>query len=277
MLGSRFNVRFSLAALLSLGLIAAATPTAPASIFVDFDAASDLNDFVESGGAALTTYSYDGTTGVGSPDGAVTSPNSGSTSEPGLFYNAQTFDPADGPLRLSVFFQANAATASGASRNFLGFANNDGINLSTDNGKIGVRVFKNTNANFSFQLLNDVSGTSLGSSFNLVDGHWYRMQTTITAQATAGEYLLEGELRPYGADGLTLDPSFIRSGSLTVTNSLLKNDPTWTIGLLNQDNNGGATAFDNLSAAVVPEPAAALLTVIGGGVFLSLRPRSRRA
>lgn len=282
MLGSRFTARPALAALCGFGLIACASTAASASIVVDFDSASDLNDFVESGGSAVATYAWTNATVVGSPDGAVTSPNDGDTGEPGLFYDAATLDPNDGPLTVSAYFQASAATAGGNSRTFVGFANNNGINLSTDNGKIGVRVFKDVDPNdaegnnFFFQLQNNQTATSFGADFALQDGHWYRLETTVTALSTAGNYLLEGELLHYGSDGLTLDPSFSRSGSLNVSNGNLQPDTTWAVSLLNQDNNGGATAFDNLNAFVVPEPATLVLATFAG-VMVSGRPRRRVA
>lgn len=260
----------ALAALASLAIAASAS----ASIFVDFDSPSDLDDFVQRGSTVtpptVTDYSWTGTTGVGSPDGAVTSGNAGSTSDQNLFYNAASFDPADGPLTISVFFEASAATASGVSRTFIGFANNNGINLSTENGKIGVRVFKNATADFTLQLVNNLSTTTLGSSFALTDGNWYRITATVT-QTTPGNYTLEGELLDFGPDGTTLNNAFARSGSADVANGNLQTDTTWVVGLLNQDNNGGATAFDNLSAQVVPEPASLALLAAGCACLMHRR------
>lgn len=238
---------------------------------IDFDSSADLDGFSERiGGPTGQQYTWTDSVGVGSPLGAVAVGNVGSDmNAENLFYTAETFNPADGPLTVSVYFLADDTTTTAISRNFVGFANNAGTNLATGTGKLGVRVFKNGSLTWIFQLQNGTSTTTVGNSFSLTADHWYRMSLTVTATGGTNQYSLAGQLDDCGTDGTSL--LLIRSDSGVFTNNELGLDATWNVGLLGQRAGGGAAAFDNL---VVPEPACITLIALGGAMMI-VRRRNR--
>lgn len=248
------------------------------AVTIFFDSAADLTgNFVERGNISPpTVYQWTNATGVGTPPGAVISSNTGSSfNEQNLFYAVEAFNPVQGGdlLETSVYFQAMASTSTATVRNFAGFGASTSTNLATAESKLGVRVFRSGTTDFVFQLQNGTATQNLGASFNLTDGNWYKM-TFQVSRTGATTFSLFGELQDYGADGLTLNPAFSRSGMwLDVTNTNM--GTSWRSGLLNQVNNGGASAFDNFAVVTVPEPVPALPMLAAGMALLLHRCRRK--
>lgn len=258
----------------TMGAVLVISAQRASAAFVDFDAVADMSAFTETTRVSGAQYSQSSANGVGGAPGLLTQGNTGdNTNADNLFYTAQTYDYSDGVLTASIYFRAASASGNGNSRNFIGFAKDSAVNLATGTDKLGVRVFKSaSSSDWTFQLLNGTSTTNVGAVFALTGGNWYQVTTTITKTANANEFIVAGDLRDYGATGTTLNGSFSRTGSATITHSTMTADHTWSLGLLGQLNNGGAEAFDNLSITV-PEPGS--LMALGAGAMILLRRKRR--
>lgn len=262
--------RRMLGVVLGLGLLCA---PAASGAMITFDSSADLGNFVENGGGAPSIYSWTNADGVGTPAGAITHSNgSNADNSRSLLYTGETYAIADGPLTVSVMLKldagSNEGSASNFSRNFVGFASSTNVNLATQDGKLGVRLFKPANSlNWVFHLQSGTSTFEVGKS-PLEDDHWYEMIVTIT-QTAANKFNIAGKLLDHGTDGQAADPQVLYDGSQEFTNATMAAASQWYAGLLGQLHFGGATHFDNLS--IVPEPTSALGLAMAGMLLIRRR------
>jgi hypothetical protein len=222
---------------------ACADETAPVAF--DFSPASQLADLSPQG---TTHYSVRTAPGVGSAPGVLQSDNSGAQ-DAALFYTKERFDLKRGGVSTAVFFKADGRNGRGVARIFLGAADKPTVNLASGTGKIGVRLFKadapKTPATpWLFQFSNGWGTRDLGEPFALEDGHWYQIRLTLGTDATGKQIAFEAALQEFDADGKT--PGTLKRERSGNSKALTTYDlGQMLIGLLGQNNNGGATAFDD--------------------------------
>lgn len=237
--------------------LAFATTSVTAQVFVDFDLATDVNDFTPHQTAILQ---HDASAGIGGT-GGLDFP-SGTTDFNGAVwaYNQNSYDVAS---LTSLTIQLDALRG----------ADND-----VDGGDIHNRVglLPDTGDNFStgfFVSYEDANRLVLpntvvtdGATVSIAQGNWSRLVLNISDNGTA--YDLTAELYDLGASG-TDTPTLVLSGTDTVS-TLYGDTSVWGGFKVNQ----GATELDNFEITAVPEPSAfGLLAGIFGFAWVMLRRR----
>lgn len=219
----------------------------------DFADAAQLEAFRESSGQ-IAQYPHRAEAGIGADAGLIAVLNDGSKDD-GLFLVQQTVNLRRQEVTLSLYFRADGTNGKGTSRIFVGFADSPQTNLAKGDAKIGVRLFKpaspaDPQSAWVPQLVNGVATRDLGPRFALADGQWYRLTATmgLTDEGRAIRYT--AEVQQVNANGGETEGT--SQGANGVTRDLGSyNLRQMHVAIFAQNNNGGATAIDNLSIEIV--------------------------
>jgi len=248
------------------------------NMLIEFDSASDLSsnfDIIEQSAAGTISYSND--PGIGGIAGRVNLANITTGSGKGLYTVGQV-DPNDGPFTASYFFLGEAFTTNTATRIALGLSP-DQANLS-GNTEVQARLLKNGSTDAEFEIRGAQAGDTTTTGITLTDDHWYEFSVTFSTFGTSS-YNLVASLVDYGTSGTVMGATIGNaSGTRTAPSDFFSggNRVPLNIGILAQNDGGGAVALDNVSvpASAVPEPASIALLLLGGG-YLVLGRRYRRS
>ena len=238
-------------------------PATAASVFVDFDQASDLSDF-----DATTNYSHGASSGVNGTGGLNVDGN-GTVSQ----YTPTTFNlgTAGQSLTLSMDgFLANTGT-SGEPAIRVGLTSTPTTTFGSGDYVFGglLKLGDGSQNRYTTQIGANGNGT-LSSEYSLTANLWYRFEAVITASGTE-DFTVQGQLFNLGASG-TSTPTAVAGSNFThtVDQMALRGDSTIFAGF-KTDNRSGVTVLDNFS--VVPEPSSAVLSIVLGLAGLLVRRR----
>lgn len=266
---------------LCLLLIALSTAAWCSAVLVDFDSESDFSstfNVIQEGAAGTTTYSSEA--GVGGTAGRINTTGITTASGEGIYTKNQV-DPDDGTFSASFYFLAAAYIDADISRIALGLSP-DSANLRASS-EVQARLMKNGDTSATFEIRDAGNGTVSGNTFTevtttgvtLADNHWYKFSATFSTYGSSSMEVT-ASLIDFGTDGLT-------QGLTIATAHGARSDPTdfgntglkvpLNIGILAQNDGGGAVAIDNIDipAAAVPEPATLALFAVSGSLVLLVR------
>lgn len=218
---------------------------------IPFDTSAELtNNFVVNDSGAAGSVVYSSAIGVGGSNGRVDTSVPGSSGK-GL-YTKETADPDDGAITASFYFLASEFSTTDDSRIALGLSP-DMDNL-VGNNEVQVRLIKNGDTNALFEVRadkTDSDGDMISTSgVVLEDNHWYKMEATFSAWGS-GSMEVVGSIVDYGLDGITLGSTIatVKAGKTVDANFLNAGDRLpLSIGILAQNDGGGAVAIDNVDA-----------------------------
>lgn len=242
--------------LMSLGIVATSmllAANAGASVFVDFDSATDLNLFTINGTPPDPAVAFSATAGVGGGGGLDTS---GDTRVYG--YNGASYDIAS-ISSLTIQLDAQKGSTNGI---------HNRIGLLTDLG--GGFGDPNFYVHYNEDDFNIIGASTSTSDTGIDDtvipvGNWTRIVLEISGDSTS--WTINADLFDLGADG-TSTPTIV--SSLSGTETGIASDTSVYAGF---KVNGGASALDNF-ATTIPEPSIALLAGFALSALL-VRRRSR--
>lgn len=244
--------------LILLPLLSAAALPLNAQISVDFEEASDLDDFsVENGGTQQAAgVGIDGSGGLNHSDSSMSAGY-------GLRYTATTFsaDSVGFSVDYSIYLYYDAdgqSSSNNSSDRIAGF----GLTDSAANADFGngahqhlVSVLVGAPSTGTLEIRTHANGdtgtTSASDSFAVTDDTWYRVDANF-AIASATEWDVTSTVTDYGSDGLTAGATVASSnGSITFSDAAL--GTLWAAMTQAENDRTGILAYDNMTVAV-PEP-----------------------
>jgi hypothetical protein len=197
-------------------------------------------------------------------------------------YNVRSFNPADGPIRISQYVKVLPTYALGDRLLQLGLIDDTATGHQLNGGApavadfISARVFPTVlpvagspTAAFTWQVQAGQNPTATSqntttfnnnqsANFNLILGDWYLLNVDITKSAIPNVFSVGGSLQDFGTDGLTAGATMTfapENSSASATD--IYADTTVFGAFRGHAATGGADMFDNFSITqnVVPEPA----------------------
>lgn len=278
-------------ALLAAAVAAGSASAAIAEIVtgkVTFDAASDLSLFHRDGSAVSSVSAGLGGSGAIS-NGNPSIPYPGSR----LVYQPRSFsmDKGTDRLQLSIMFRYTQITQ---------LSNGGGIGVDV----AGFRLFADPNPSgflarglsvayheaqfsiggpisYSIDIDSYVGTSGSGQRYDmsgLIDGHWYRFTTTFSFDA-GNRNQFHVALDDFGTTGLSFVGTHFQlgpAGPSSPSFTLFKDSTAWAGIILGQANGKGGDRHDDFIYEV-PEPATAVLAVVGLAALGCRRMRRRRA
>jgi hypothetical protein len=240
---------------------------------IDFDVATDLDDFAEAGATGGDQFVHSTAAGADGATGRADTDMPGGGDNEVLFYTGESFDfTGQSTLSISTAFLFDGDSPTAATRFGVGFVDNtSGTGFyDLDTAVVHVRMQLEDDDTVFFrsqQFLGDGSSFENGPdgvSIDLTPGSWYELSVDFTPDAS-GVFSFDADFVDVASD--TSLGTF--SGSFSGANSALAGDSE-VYGGIRVDSPAKIGAIDNVE--VIPEPTT--LAVIGlGGVLVARRRR----
>ena len=260
-------------------VVATALAVSSASAAVSFSDSFETNTLGNYNiSAAPGDFSHSSTAGTAGAGGVAIAATGAAL--PSLVHQTGFTLAAGESLDMSVLVQKSTQGYNGSSQLFLGITSqsNDSFGGSTSPGNSAIGVIVNSFAQIGTRSSTG-SGNNIGNftpsgPFNLVNGNWYKITTTLTKPTTGSDWTVSGQFQDWGSSGTSLVSTILTLPSTTVPMaSAAFNEATVTnygeFGIRQPAWSGA----DNFTFTSVPEPSA--MALFGAGA-LALGSRRRR-
>jgi len=210
-------------------------------------------------------------------------------------YNVRSFNPADGPIRISQYVKILPTYTAGDRLIHVGLIDDTATNHQLNGGApavadfISARIFPVPNTplgTFTWQVQAGQAPVPAGpntgtfnntqsANFNLILGDWYLFTADFTKTATPNVFSVGGSLQDFGTDGLTAGATttFAPENSSASAPDIYA-DTTVFGAFRGHASTGGADLYDNFSITqAVPEPASFGLLGLAAMALTSRRKR----
>lgn len=262
------------------------------AVLYDFNNTSDLSTYFNKGSISGVTASLTNVSSGGlSNSGSLLIPSGGSGADSFYYMTKDGISPTSSTMSVSIYFQAQASTGSGALPLTLGLvdasgttqtANASSLPNSANSLTLSLRSSGNTvgtGLTYSLSTYNNaalVSSTS--TAFTLTEDSWYCLSVVYVYNGS-GSYTVTGQVYNASSSGTLGSALLATAPSWTATNTSLAAAET-VYGVLSSQygyRRGLDTNLDNYS--IIPEPSSMTLlmgALTGAGVvFIRMRRTSR--